>query len=66
MKYKNEQGKCPKCGSHELEYESIRVEGDMAYYRYTCNDCGQEGEEWYSLEFAGHNIYAENGEIIEL
>ena len=65
-KYKNEPGECPRCSSYELDYEPVRVEGNMAYYRYTCNNCGQEGEEWYSLEFEGHNIYDENGEIIEL
>lgn len=66
MKYKNEQGKCPKCRSDNLEYGAISLEGDMAYYPYTCKDCGQQGEEWYKLEFAGHNVYDEDGEIIEL
>lgn len=26
----------------------------------------QEGEEWYRLDFQGHNIYDEDGEMIEL
>lgn len=65
-KYKNEQGVCPKCGSHNLEYDVISIECEACFYPYTCNDCGQEGEEWYSMEFTGHNVYDENGEIIEL
>lgn len=60
MVYKNEQGTCPKCGGNNLDYGTLELEGDMAYYPYTCNDCGQEGEEWYSMRFDGHNIY--NGE----
>lgn len=65
-KYKNEPGVCPKCGSHDLEYDVINVECEAAYYPYTCNDCGQEGEEWYSMEFTGHNIITKSGEVIEL
>ena len=64
--YKNRQGVCPKCGSYNLDYKAIRFEGQMCYYPYECMDCKQEGEEWYSMEFSGHNIYTEDGELIEL
>lgn len=64
-KYHNEQGKCPKCGGLNLDYGTLEVESGMCYYRWTCEDCRQEGEEWYSMEFAGHNI-CENGEWVEL
>ena len=33
---------------------------------YKCKNCGLEGEEWYSMQFTGHNIYNENGDCIEL
>ena len=52
--YKNEQGCCPK------------YEDSMCCYLYKCEDCGQEGEEWYRLEFVGHNVITEDGDIIEL
>lgn len=65
-KYINEQGFCPRCKSGNLNYEAIRLENDMCYFPYICNDCGQQGEEWYRLEFAGHNIITEEGENIEL
>lgn len=52
--YKNEQGCCPK------------YEDSMCCYPYKCEDCGQEGEEWYRLEFVGHNVITEDGDIIEL
>ena len=58
--YDNEQGTCPKCGGENLKYDAMRIRDDMAYYPYICEDCGQQGEEWYSFKFAGHNIY--NGE----
>lgn len=64
--YSNKQGECPKCHESNLDYESIRLEGEMAYFPYKCNNCGQEGEEWYSMEFAGHNVYDEEGNLIEL
>lgn len=66
-KYTNESGVCPRCGGIHLNYGVLEVQDDMmAYYPYTCEDCGLQGEEWYKLEFQGHNIYDENGELIEL
>lgn len=63
----NEQGKCPKCDDTNLDYGAIRFEdGNMCYFPWTCKKCGMEGEEWYKLEFQGHNIYTEEGELIEL
>ena len=64
--YKNEQGYCPKCGNYNLDYQAAKFEDTMVVFPYTCEDCGQEGEEWYSLDFAGHNVYADNGEMIQL
>ncbi len=65
--YINEQGCCPKCHGLNLDYGAIEYQDDgMCYYPYKCKDCGQQGEEWYRLEFQGHNVYDENGEMIEL
>ena len=64
--YKNEQDRCPKCGSYDLDYQAIKYGDGMCYYPYKCKKCGQEGEEWYSMEFAGHNVITEDGDIIEL
>lgn len=64
--YKNKQGFCPKCSGGNLDYGTIEVVDGMCYYPYKCADCGQEGEEWYSMEFAGHNVITEDGETIEL
>lgn len=56
MKYINEEGKCPKCKGMNLDYDTLEIESGMCYYPYTCEDCGQQGEEWYSMVFAGHNV----------
>lgn len=64
--YVNESGVCPKCKEQSLYYESVRFEGEQCYFPYKCSNCNLEGEEWYTLEFIGHNIYNENGDLIEI
>lgn len=64
--YTNRQGECPKCHGYNLDYEPIDFSDNSVFFRYKCGDCGQEGEEWYSLEFQGHNVYTEDGDKIEL
>lgn len=67
MEFKsNKAGICPFCGSEELEYRAIELEGEMCYFPWTCPNCKHEGEEWYSLEFTGHNIIDDNNECIEV
>lgn len=66
MKVKgNDRGCCPFCGEDNLEYGTVRFEEDMCYFPWECLDCKHEGEEWYSLNFAGHNVIA-NGDNIEI
>ena len=38
----------------------------MCYFPWTCPNCKHEGEEWYSLEFAGHNVIDDNNDCIEV
>lgn len=67
MKVKsNKQGQCPMCNGANLNYGSIELHSDMMYYPWKCEDCSHEGEEWYSLTFAGHNIIDEDGVSIEI
>lgn len=51
----NIQGVCPVCHSDDLDYKAIEFEGDMAYFPYTCHNCNFSGEEWYNMDFNGHN-----------
>lgn len=64
---KNEQGICPFCGSENLGYGCMELEdGEMVYYPWTCNNCKREGEEWYELNFQGHNIITKDGDNMEV
>ena len=51
-----EQGKCPRCGSDNLNYETVCdvTPGDECiYYPFDCDDCEFEGREYYNLTFSG-------------
>ena len=61
--YTNRQGECPRCHSTDLNYLSQETADDEIYYYYRCEECGQEGEERYSLVFQGHKIYTDDDEI---
>lgn len=58
--YINEQGKCPLCGSNNLEYFPVELDGEYLSYPYTCKECGTNGEEFYYLEFTAHRFYDKN------
>lgn len=61
----NKKGTCPFCGEEDLEYGAVSFEGDFCYFPWECNCCGEKGEEWYELSFAGHNVIVD-GENIEI
>lgn len=66
MEFKsNWLGRCPFCDCENLDYKSIRLEGDCCYFPWVCGTCGNRGEEWYNLDFTGHNVYVGN-ELIEI
>lgn len=47
-----EKGKCPKCGSLNLNYETnVDTSDEEIYYPFVCDDCGFEGKEYYRLKF---------------
>lgn len=61
----NRGGHCPVCDG-SLDYDSAEYVDDQLYYPWTCEECGVQGEEWYRLEFNGHNIITEEGDCIEV
>jgi predicted nucleic-acid-binding Zn-ribbon protein len=64
MKFKsNEMGRCPFCNSQYFEYGAIEFESDLCYFPWKCMKCGHTGEEWYSMEFVGHNVNTEDGNV---
>ena len=44
-------GKCPQCGSEDIDYGAIVPEGEMIYYPATCMDCKVEFKEWYNVNY---------------
>lgn len=62
----NKQGHCPHCDSNNLEYGALEFEREMFYFPFECKECGQIGEEWYYMEFSGHNVVNEEGKREEV
>ena len=49
-----EQGKCPKCGSQNLNYDTIvdiTPSEQSVCYPFECLDCGCMGSEYYNLVY---------------
>lgn len=57
----NQLGVCPYCNSQNLNYDTVQWESDHIYYPCTCRSCGKYFQEWYYLDFVGHNV-GPNGE----
>lgn len=49
----SEPGRCPECGSDNLDWHDSETYDNSMGYRFTCGDCEHEDEEIYNLEFAG-------------
>lgn len=58
-------GSCPVCDNESIQYGAVSFEGEQCYFPWTCLHCGQTGEEWYNMEFIGHNIDFD-GESLEI
>lgn len=52
----NQLGVCPYCNSQDLKYDTIEFEDGHVYYPCTCRNCKRYFQEWYYLDFVGHNI----------
>lgn len=52
----SEEGRCPYCGSDDIEYGAGEVDTSGYYYPCTCNACKGHFFECYDLDFAGYNI----------
>lgn len=48
-----EQGVCPICGSTDLVYRNIELEGESVYFPFRCLECGAKGNEVYETIFSG-------------
>ena len=53
MEYTEEcLGKCPNCGSENLNYETCVNDGEQLYYPFFCDDCDCTGKEIYNVDYA--------------
>ncbi len=50
------QGECPVCRWSDLEYQSADIDWDTVSYDWTCNTCGSQGTEWYTMDFYSQNL----------
>ena len=51
---KTEQGTCPVCGSHNVDYGELQFPSDIIFYPITCRDCGAKSEERYEMLYIGN------------
>lgn len=51
---KHEQGKCPVCGSQNIEYEKFEFDDNGGSYPAECLDCHATFDESYNLVFDDH------------
>jgi len=59
----NFQGRCPKCGKDDLDYDALEYEGEEVCYPYTCRACKFRGQEWYRLEFTTHHSLEDDKDV---
>lgn len=60
---RNAQGVCPVCGKNTLDYGDMEERGNALYYNWHCLNCNNDGEEWYRLEFDGHEVLDEKNQL---
>ena len=62
----NKLGVCPFCNNETLDYGAVNLAGDCCYFPWECLTCKRHGEEWYSMDFVGHNIFDDEHNYIEI
>lgn len=55
-----EAGKCPYCGSQDINYGTMYPDGEMVYYDCICIKCNQDFREWYVMEYCETIGYGKN------
>lgn len=55
------QWRCPHCWKDNLDYGCVEFYDDQCYFPRDCENCWATWEEWYSMDFIGHeNINTED------
>lgn len=51
---------CPCCDKASLDYDEVEFYDDQCYFPRKCQNCWATGEEWYSMDFIGHEEVVDN------
>ena len=54
MKESKNEGTCVNCKSDNINYDTFEYNGSYGYFPTICDDCGQEGREYYNIVFDVH------------
>lgn len=57
--YSTVEGVCPHCGSSNVEWEGYDNDGERLYYRATCNVCGCEFLDVFTIVFEKKEVTKE-------
>jgi len=47
---------CPHCWGENLNYGSIELESESAFFPRVCEDCWAEWNEWYELSYYDQEV----------
>jgi hypothetical protein len=50
---KGERGLCPYCGSENINYDNLYLDGESICFPALCDNCNNEFNEWYDLNYSG-------------
>lgn len=54
MKNNINEGTCKYCGSENLDFGTYEMaDSNLLMYKYTCKDCKEPDNDWYSLTYEG-------------
>ena len=54
MKYRNQEDRCPLCGSSGLNYGALEMHDTSLAYPTECKSCGATWLQWYDFVYAGN------------
>lgn len=60
-KYTVEEGKCPFCGTNDLEWEDTDVDGYIYSHDCSCNKCHHHFKIYYVMTFDGISFDDDEG-----
>jgi hypothetical protein len=53
------------CGSEEITYGEMNIDGENLSYDFTCDKCGATGKEWYDVSYSETKMDDDTGCSLE-